>query len=166
MAVNAVAAYSDGGTVGRNPSPRGGVWAWCHVGSDGSVVKTDSGVLLPGVGLPHVTSNVSELAAALFCLEALPPGWAGTLYLDSDVTLGRLRARERASLRGVHPPLRLAFARVLEGVGSRFNLVLLQGHPTRAELAKGVGRSGRPVSTYNVWCDEMCREAGSGLGGA
>jgi hypothetical protein len=38
--------------------------------------------------------------------------------------------------------------------------VLLDGHPTRAQLSAGVGKRGSPVSEHNVWCDEACTEVG------
>lgn len=38
--------------------------------------------------------------------------------------------------------------------------VLLQGHPTKADLACGIGKKRNlPVSIHNVWCDEACGKA-------
>jgi hypothetical protein len=34
--------------------------------------------------------------------------------------------------------------------------VLLDGHPTQAQLAAGVGKRGHPVSAHNVACDRAC----------
>jgi hypothetical protein len=38
--------------------------------------------------------------------------------------------------------------------------VLLQGHPTKKDLACGFGaKRGFPVSIHNVWCDDGCHKA-------
>lgn len=40
----------------------------------------------------------------------------------------------------------------------KIKFVLLDGHPTRAQLAAGIGKRGHPVSIYNVQCDKLCGE--------
>ena len=41
--------------------------------------------------------------------------------------------------------------------------VLLSGHPTKAQLALGIGKGGRPVSEHNVWCDHECGRRAKGF---
>jgi ribonuclease HI len=154
-----VALYADGGVIDRNPSPLGGTWAWCLVDSLDVRLRTGSGVITPAEArLEDVTNNVTELLAVVRGLEALPDGWRGTVYTDSAVTIRRVFLH--APLRGVPTwlieRLRLQLQR-LDLSQSRY--VLLSGHPTRDELARGVGRDGRPVSIHNVWCDRACQQA-------
>ena len=145
----AVAVYCDGGVIGRNPSEVGGTWAWCTVNAAGEVLERDSGVI---EGL--CTNNVSEFVAAVRALEHLPNKWRGQLCSDSAVTLGRLCAGW--ALQNLPPEWIERGARQLKRLGP-LRPVLLQGHPTKEELAEGVGkRNGYPVSVHNVWCDEEC----------
>lgn len=159
-----IALYCDGGIIGpRNPSPHGGTWAWVAINSAGAPVAAASGILAaPPDG--SVGNNLAELVAALEALTLMPDGWAGTLYSDSQNTLGRLgRLPGQAvgwALNGVPADVRAWLQTQLARLGP-FPGVLLQGHPTRADLAAGVGsKRGLPVSEWNVWCDEACqREA-------
>jgi ribonuclease HI len=149
-----VAVYADGGVIERNPSPLGGTWAWCHVDAVGARLAHGSGVL----AVPGTTNNVSEFAAAVLALEALPDGWAGQLCSDSQITLGRLCwgwTLTGLPLDWVHRG-----SVVLARLGT-LTPVLLQGHPTAADLRRGTGaKRGYPVSVHNVWCDAACqREA-------
>jgi ribonuclease HI len=163
--------YCDGGVLKVNPSPYGGTWAWCltndepKYANDGdsgeNITRCASGFISPEWGVNgFVSNNVSELWAAVSALEVMPFDWKGTLCSDSQVTLGRL-AREWP-LRGVPDYLahwladiRLRLRTDLLGV----EFLLLQGHPTKADLASGIGaRHGYPVSKFNVWCDQACTE--------
>lgn len=145
-----VAVYCDGGVICRNPSPYGGTWAWIALDAAGEVVARDSGVIAE----PGTTNNVSEFVAAVRALESLPNDWSGKLYSDSQVTLGRLAWQW--SLNGLPLEWVARGANVLQRMGF-FEPVLLQGHPTRAELEAGVGRRhGYPVSKWNVECDKEC----------
>jgi ribonuclease HI len=156
-----VAVYSDGGVVLKNPSPWAGTWAWVHVDEAGQVVNEGSGVL-PGSAARPVSNNVAELEAAVRGIEALPAGCTPfALYTDSDVTAGRISATYSGTgytyaYRGISDALReraqACIARYEYGV------VLLAGHPTRAELAAGRSRGGLPVSPHNVRCDALCKE--------
>jgi hypothetical protein len=39
----------------------------------------------------------------------------------------------------------------------KIEVILLQGHPTKEDLANGLGKKRQlPVSEHNVWCDEAC----------
>lgn len=155
--LDAVSVYCDGGMIddGKGVPSRseiGGTWAWIALDVAGQRQAYSSGVLMAKEG-QLVTSNMMEWWATIMALEALPAGWQGTLYSDSQVTLGRLRSGwtlgglPRHWIRRGGEALRRA---------SNFRVVLLQGHPSGEELAKGVGKTGRPVSQWNVWCDEEC----------
>lgn len=150
------AAYCDGSTVGPNPSPRGGCWAWCHVSGD-RMVRHGGGEIIPSqIGLPRITNNLTEMLAALECLEALPDGWDGTLWSDSWVTLCRIRKGSRSPMAGVPKPF-LARLQVIHGSLGNFILKLLAGHPSKADLAVGYNSRGVPVSRHNAWCDAECK---------
>jgi ribonuclease HI len=153
------ATYCDGGALKKNPSPLGGTWCYCHVDAAGNQLGAASGVVTPAdVGLPAVTNNFTELLAAVLALESLPEGWAGTLYTDSNVTRCRLTGA-KPRFNGI--PLNLAnrTLAVRRRLGD-FRVVLLGGHPTKADLAAGRRKDGLPVSAWNVFCDERCgREA-------
>lgn len=42
---------------------------------------------------------------------------------------------------------------------SKFEHVLLDGHPTKIQLMTGIGKRGHPVSIHNVAVDKACGEA-------
>ncbi|HEX5270465.1 MAG TPA: RNase H family protein [Gemmataceae bacterium] len=157
-----IEVYTDGGCIGPNPSTSGGTWAWCTVGEDGARVRHDSGVITPEeIGLPVVTNNVAELAAAVNAMEWLPYEWAGTICTDSRCTMLRLSkalaGSKQAKLNGVPAKLvgRLAAAKARLGA---CRVVLLGGHPTRLDLARGRTCAGAPVSHHNAFVDRLCRE--------
>lgn len=151
-----IAIYADGGVIGANPSATGGTFAWCHVARHKIRVAEGSGVITPGeCGLPEITNNLTEFLAVVRGLQNLPAGWSGTVYSDSRITLGRFF--ESWSMKGI--PLWL----VQEGGEAMARLdwqncrgVLLDGHPTKKQLASGLGKRGNPVSIFNVWCDKAC----------
>jgi hypothetical protein len=148
--------YADGGVITRNPSDEGGAWAWRLVSDADEIVLQGSGVILPAeAGLPQITNNLTELLACVEALEAMPGSWRGTLFTDSLVTLCRLFNAD-PSFNGVPPELEArtwAQRRRLWG----YRVVLLDGHPTRKQLASGIGKRGNPCSKWNVACDEECR---------
>jgi ribonuclease HI len=159
---NVKAVYTDGGVIGRNPSTVGGTWAYCFVdapGPQGGTRVAWASGLEPCVDDSEpVTNNLMEYIAVLKALEALPPGWSGNLYSDSQITLGRV-LRSWAT-NGIPDRLVERMTRACARLGP-INPVLLQGHPTRADLEKGVGvKRGFPVSEHNVWADNACTEAG------
>ena len=158
-----VALYADGGVIAVNPSPLGGTWAWCLVDAAGERVQTASGVLTAAENGGPVTNNVTELLALVAGLEALPAGWMGTVYSDSWVSLQRVFCA--AKLNNVPQWLmHRLYAVQRSGMLARMTYVLLDGHPTRAQLAAGVGKRGAPVSEHNVFCDAECgRQARSYL---
>lgn len=147
-----VALYTDGGVIGKNPSTIGGTWAWCGVDENGEQVIHRGGVV-PCVGKP-ITNNHTEQIAITLALEAMPDGWSGTVYSDSQVALGRVFKgwKEKNLPRNISERSTAAVKRL-----GKITPVLLQGHPTKADLLAGVGaKRGLPVSVHNQWCDEEC----------
>lgn len=147
--------FVDGGVLRVNPSPYGGTWAAITIDESGTEIGRESGLVTPAdIGMATVSNNVTELLAAVEALERLPPGWAGVLHTDSHVTRCRLVGRD-PSMNGV--PLQLA-RRMAEAKAraGRFTVVLLDGHPTKAQLASGIGKRGNACSKWNVECDRMC----------
>ena len=150
------AVYADGGTLGKNPCRHGGMWAYRHVGPDDALVAEDSGVIFPAdVGLPTVTNTVAELWAVVRALEALPKGWRGDVFTDSQVTVYRIARPAKAQWRGVPDHLIQRAYTAIRRLG-RLQARLLAGHPTAEDLARGHAQDGRPVSPHNVACDDAC----------
>lgn len=150
------ALYADGGVIGTNPSTLGGTWAYVLVDDDGQSLDEQSGIVTAaGAGVGAVTNNYTEFLALVLGMEALPEGWRGTIFSDSMISLGRLFRGWKMT--GIPAPLvkrgGIALQR-LDLVNVRH--VLLDGHPTRAQLRAGVGKRGNPVSVWNVRCDTLC----------
>lgn len=150
--------FCDGGLVGSNPSLIAGTWAWRRVES-GIVVAEGSGVVWPEeIGRGAISNNNTEVIAILRGVLALPVGWRGTVCSDSLLALGWIFKRFdprtlpeelKATLKAIR------FAGCFDGL----TICPLGGHPTRADLARGV-RARRPqlrVSEHNVHCDAECR---------
>lgn len=154
-----IAMYADGGVISVNPSPIGGTWAFCFVDQHGQRVRTAAGVVTPSsIDLDTVTNNVTELLALIYGIEQLPDRWSGTVYSDSAVSLQRVF--HCGALNNVPWWLVERMQRLrASGRLARMTGVLLDGHPTRAQLAAGVGKRGNPVSEHNVWCDTACTAA-------
>lgn len=153
--LNVLRAYADGGCIGINPSPDGGTWAFRLIGFGETVLKEESGIVLPAeAGLPTISNNYTELLACLRALRSLPDGWEGDLFTDSQVTLLRL-TKDRPSFNGIPEAMVEETWRQRRRMG-KLRVTLLDGHPTRAHLAAGVGKRGYPVSEHNVACDKAC----------
>jgi len=153
--------YADGGVISRNPSTVGGTWAYRVLGQDDQVIEQQFGAIIPAeVDVSAITNNLTELYAVLLGLEVLPVDFSGSVCSDSEVTLGRLFWGWRWS----HIPMWMhhRYQRLRGRFASweRITPVLLAGHPTRAQLAAGIGHGGLPVSVHNVWCDQACQQAG------
>lgn len=150
-------AYCDGGVLGKNPSPLGGMWAWCLVKGK-KIVQQDSGFIEPhDVEVETVSNNLTELLAAVRCLTSLPPDWNGTLHTDSVVTLYRLTTGRKFN--GIPNWLRLKCLDIRRN--RKYEVRLVAGHPTQQELLEGLARrNGLPVSPWNVWADKRCGEIG------
>lgn len=150
------ALFADGGVIGSNPSAIGGTWAWRILRNE-QVFQQAAGVITPRqADMPAITNNLTEMLALVRGLQALPISWAGTVYSDSQVTLGRvfLGWKWKNIPLWLHHEYQQARARLLNWEQTQW--VLLQGHPTKAELADGVGSRGAPVSEHNKWCDMAC----------
>jgi ribonuclease HI len=151
-----VALYADGGVIKKNPSPFGGTWAWCAVDSNGNRVIESSGVV-PATETRTVSNNHTEQIAITLALEAMPGGWSGTVYSDSMIALGRVFKgwKENNLPKNISERSKKAVSRL-----GKIETVLLQGHPTKADLERGIGKKrGYPVSAHNVKCDQLCGEA-------
>lgn len=149
--------YVDGGLLSVNPSEIGGSWAFVAVSEAGDQVAYGSGIVTPAeCGSQYVTNNTTELLAAVRGLQAMPDGWAGTLWTDSGVTLTRLTKTNplgRAVPKWLREELNAKMVRL-----GMFTVKLVAGHPTRRDLARGHNRSGTPASSWNVLCDRLCNE--------
>ena len=159
--------FADGGVININPSPIGGTWAY-RILADGVVVCEVSGVITPGQAkLPTISNNLTEMCALVAGLRALPSDWIGTVYSDSQVSLGRvfLDWKWNNIPAWLHAKYQEGQKRLVNW--EKIQWVLLDGHPTRAHLAAGIGKRGHPVSEHNKWCDQACqKEAARFVGGA
>lgn len=162
-----VSVYCDGGVVSKNPSEIAGTWAYCFVGGGRNIIdntpvvngldygkpvlKIESGIIYSAN--EKVTNNITEYLAALNALEALPSGWSGNFCSDSQVTLGRLFDDWKNN----NLPTRYV-SRAREALGKlgTINPVLVDGHPSKKQLAAGKGKRGHHVSLFNVMCDQAC----------
>ena len=153
-----VALYADGGLLQSNPSPIAGMWAWCHVDADGWRVDEASGILTPAdVAASGVTNHHTETYALLAGLEALPESWSGKVCSDSKNAL-RVFFGE-GSLKKLPASWHRRIGAALRRLGP-VEAIRLDGHPTKAQLAAGVGKRGGPVSPHNVYVDRLCTRTG------
>lgn len=155
--------YCDGGVQGPNPSTRGGTWCYCHVNpAIDARVAWKAGIVRPAdIGLPTITNNLTELLAAIEALESVSEGWAGILHTDSNVTRIRLE-HDKAKMNGIPLALQERLLRARRRVGA-FTVVLLGGHPTKADLKAGRRkRDGMLVSAHNAFCDQECSRLAKG----
>lgn len=161
--------YCDGGVIGSNPSKKGGTWAFRALYDNPIAIENNgicddrltienSGLVLPFSLGGTVSNNLSEMHALIMGLRSLPADWVGTVYSDSQVTLGRAFLGWKWN--NIPPVVKEWFDSQRNRL-TRWNeiqFVLVDGHPTRAELAAGTGKRGHPVSIHNVWCDRTCQE--------
>lgn len=157
-----LAAYTDGGCLSANPSTIGGTWAYKLVGWQGRTINLESGILLVRTELaydmPAITNNLTELYAAMMCLEALPAGYNGALYTDSETTRYRLIGK-RAEWTGIPEAMHRRVRDAQRRVGTEYTVELLKGHPTKLDISKG-HIDGVGVSIHNVECDAACNKRG------
>ena len=155
--------YCDGGVININPSPVGGTWAF-RILSDGEVMEEASGIITPEQAKTEmVTNNLTEMLALVRGIQRLPNTWTGTIYSDSQITLGRAFMGWKWT--GIPKWLYEDFGRAVKALRNweQIRYVLLSGHPTKAQLALGIGKGGRPVSEHNVWCDHECGRRAKGF---
>ena len=151
-----VALYADGGLIVKNPSPYGGTWAYCGVDAEGNRVLARSGWIEAPAGRV-ITNNHTEQIALTLALEAMPDGWNGKVYSDSNIALGRVfrNYTTRNLPQNISDRSRAAVRRL-----GHITAILLQGHPTKKDLECGIGAKRKlPVSIHNVWCDKACTAA-------
>jgi len=152
--------YTDGGVIGKNPSPYGGTWA-CVLTFNDRKLWEYSGYITPDqVDFPKnvVTNNQTELFAVLEGLSYLLHNHVVQICSDSNVTLGRVF---RGSSFNNIPDwmiscLDVQIKRLIHW--KKFSYQLMNGHPTQKELEAGIGKRGYPVSKWNVLCDKLCQE--------
>lgn len=157
--------YTDGGVIGASRSEVGGTWAFlrtrhvpasaCEEAGEVEIARA-SGFLSPGqVGESTVTNNNAELVALCAGILSLPDGWEGRINADSNVALGWVfRGWKTDSIPGgLLPYLGKAKAK-LRRIRAAYRL--LDGHPTKDQLARGYGKRGNPVSRFNQACDQEC----------
>lgn len=150
--------YCDGGIIGPNPSKIGGTWAWCLIETKtNAMISKGKGLLRPEkLGLKIVSNNSSELWAAIQALSFVDKKWDGIIYTDSMVTLRRLTGSHR--FEGV--PEWLVHTTTELRKNRKWSVMLVAGHPTKAELGRGYRKnkdgSTTPVSFWNKWCDKHC----------
>lgn len=151
-----VALYADGGVIRKNPSDIGGTWAWCGVDAAGNRVIERSGAF-PAPDSRPVSNNHTEQIAITLALEAMPDGWSGSVYSDSQIALGRVFKNWRET--NLPANISQRSAKAVKRLG-KIQTVLLQGHPTKGDLELGIGKKRNlPVSIHNVWCDKACSAA-------
>ncbi|MBX9623824.1 MAG: hypothetical protein K2X82_08410 [Gemmataceae bacterium] len=149
--------------IGKNPSPEGGTWAYVLVGPDGEEIARDSGLVRPSDFPPllWISNNLTELLAITKALYALPMGWKGEVRSDSKVAVTVFRGwqgkAKQHTPKWVPATLAVSARVALETRTPRFTL--LDGHPSAAQLAAGVGKRGNPVCKWNVLADRLCGEA-------
>ena len=148
--------FVDGGLVGRNPSPIGGCFAWCFV-DGGKIVKTRTGRVFPTATSPVITNNQTEMVAMLQGILELPDSYEGSIFSDSMITIGRVSMNWAWQNIDKEQVRQFDALRVIRDF-KKMRFVLLDGHPTRAELQAGIGKKGHPVSYFNVLCDRECQK--------
>lgn len=157
--------YTDGGTIGHNPSPHGGSYAWCQVFDENLMLSAGSGIITPfhpDMDGKLISNNVTEFYAMLKGLESLSDGWEGKVCSDSLLTLARFfeipsrNIHRKWPLKNIPKSWEERMHIVVERLSSNIEPILLSGHPTKTHFKAGVGARGTPVSQYNVWCDQEC----------
>lgn len=155
--------YADGGVIQVNPSPIGGTWAFRIVQAD-VVICEESGVITPlEAGLPAVTNNLTEMLALVMGLRSLPIDWIGVVCSDSQITLGRVFGSYKWA--GIPTWLHKLYQQSRNRLlfWEDITYIQLDGHPTRNQLAAGIGKRGHPVSIHNVACDKACQLAAASI---
>lgn len=154
--------YTDGGVISKNPSPYGGTWAWVLVRDD-QEIKRRSGILdanrhVLGFDGCLVTNNQSELFAIVDGLFYLPSG-CGVFEICSDSSVSLGRVFRGSSFNNIPGWMQTELIRMKRKFPNwkDVSYTLLDGHPTKAHLASGVGKRGHPVSKWNKLCDDLCR---------
>lgn len=149
--------YVDGGVVGVNPSHIGGTWG-CVLVKDPDHYEMSGYITPQKLGTPMVSNNQTEMMAMLIGMSWLQHDFSGTIYSDSQVTIGRVSLgwKWKNIPQWMHEAYQYERKRLI--YWNQIKFVLLDGHPTKVQLEQGIGKRGHPVSKYNVICDELCRK--------
>jgi len=158
--------YADGGVIQKNPSEIGGTWAYIIVDDDDeTILYRDSGVVTRAeVGVP-VTNNQMEFLALVRGLlgHTSLSAHLTEVRSDSNISLGRLF--KGWSITNIPQWMIDEWKTALKHYDTKvwtnclmMKHTLLDGHPTKSQLANGFGKRGHPVSKFNVLCDRMCNE--------
>jgi len=160
-----VAVYADAGLLTVNPSDIGGAWAYVFVDKSDRVVSEEAAyVLKKTLKVTTVSNVVMEQIAILKAMEALPAGWNGTIYSDCEPALTRVISdyqlthgmkRYPAAENNLPPVVSKRSKNAAAKLG-QVEFVLLEGHPSKKALERGIGRKNLPVSKFNVRADELC----------
>lgn len=143
--------FCDGGCIQRNPSPHGGTYAYRIVDDTNHVLSEGCQILL----LPGCTNNMSEYLAALYGMSQLPSSTPATLYSDSQITLGRIFLSWRTT--GIPEAWKARMDKEYDRLKMFLGHELVDGHPSKIQLATGTGKRGNKCSEHNVWCDHACQ---------
>lgn len=150
--------WADGGVTGRNPSKIGGPFAWIRTFQDHPIAM-NAGLITPGENKTEtVSNNHTEFVAILSGLQHLPFDWYGYLCSDSQITLGRFFLSWK--LKNIPQWMSDMYLEQRHRLiyWDKITPVLLSGHPTKAELASGIGARIYPCSKWNVQVDQRCKE--------
>lgn len=158
LSAELLAVYCDGGVVSKNPSTIGGTWGWCAVNSADERVIERAGFVPTTLARTLITNNHTEQIAIVLALEAMPTGWSGTVYSDSQIALGRIF--KGYACRNLPMVIQTRTQAALRRLGV-LKYVHLSGHPTKQELMQGYSdrhETRLPVSIHNKWCDEAATQ--------
>jgi ribonuclease HI len=150
----AIDMYTDGGTIGPNPSREGGAWCWCWV-ENNRMLSHGAGIVWPcDISLSTCSNNFMELFAVVRSLETAQrrKKIIRTIYTDSLVTLYRITDSD--AFKGIPDWLEERTRQLRKN--RSWNVVLLGGHPSKKELLAGYRKDGKPVSRWNCYCDREC----------
>lgn len=149
--------YTDGGVIFKNPSPYGVTCAWALV-DDEHLIRHESYIsVLNGL----TTNNQSELLAIVFGLESLHfMDRRSVVEVCSDSEISLMRVFMGSSMANVPQWIQNRLLNVKDKFinWDRFSYTLVGGHPTKISLKKGTNAKGQPVSRWNVFCDDLCRQ--------
>lgn len=133
-------AFADGGVYMKNPSKKGGAWAYVKL--NGKEVVSNYGIVEG-----KVTGNFMEFIALYEVIKSLPDGWSGEIVSDSKITLGRIFYGWKCN--GLPEDLVEDCRNQIKRLGVVFPRHV-KGHQAQSDDI---------YITYNRMCDSLCRKA-------